>query len=346
MNFQDTPTSTVIPTKLVGPIKMNYSDCVEQVVVPLSTFETPVWNSTKRGALVSQRTDGIYVDMIDDCMARSFIVEAPNLQWALHYKAWFTEHENEISTVIQSSSRFAKLKDIHIEVVGNLLYVRLSITTGNASGHNMVTAACDAVLNFVISQCENLKYVSISGNYCTDKKASAINGILGRGKRVAAEVIVPRDTCLTILKATPEEIVNLNVKKNLVGSILSGGVRTANAHFANILLAMYIATGQDAANIVEASQGITFASLTNTDLYFSVSIPNIIVGTVGNGKQLDFALQNLTSLKCNPSDEGSAQRLAAIIGVAVLCSELSLIAAQVNQGELMRSHISLERGKK
>lgn len=346
MNFLDASIVTTVPTKLVGPIKMQYMDTIEQVIVPLATFESPVWNSTKRGALVSQKTDGIFVNVIDDCMTRSFIVEAENLHFALHYQSWIMEHELDISSKIQSTSRFAKLKDIHIENVGCLLYIRLSITTGNASGHNMVTAAADAVLNFILQQCEHLKYVSVSGNYCTDKKTSAVNGILGRGKRVSAEIIVSRDLCLSILKTEPEKIVDLNVKKNLIGSILSGGVRTANAHFANILLAMFLATGQDAANIVEASQGITFADLRGTDLYFSVNIPNIIVGTVGNGKQFDFALNNLLSLKCDPSDENSSKRLAAIIGAAVLCSELSLMAAQTNQGELMRSHISLERSKK
>ena len=155
--------------------------------------------------------------------------------------------------------------------------------------------------------------------------------------------MVSRNVCRRILKTTPEKIVDLNIKKNLIGSVLSGGVRTANAHYGNALLAVYLATGQDAANITEASQGVTFADLSGDCLYFSVNLPNIIVGTVGNGKKLPFAMENLERMKCDPSDPNSSRRLAALIASAVLCSELSLMAALGNQGELMRSHMKLER---
>jgi hydroxymethylglutaryl-CoA reductase (NADPH) len=156
-------------------------------------------------------------------------------------------------------------------------------------------------------------------------------------------MVVDGALCRSLLKTSPETLLNLNVKKNLIGSILSGGVRSANAHFANIVLAMYLATGQDAANIVEASQGITHVDLDGTNLYFSVNIFNIIVGTVGNGKGMDFAVENLKLLKCHPEDPSSSKRLAAIIASAVLCGELSLLAAQTNAGELVRAHLKLER---
>jgi hydroxymethylglutaryl-CoA reductase (NADPH) len=225
-----------------------------------------------------------------------------------------------------------------------MIYLRLSMKTGNASGHNMVTKAADFAMNFIISQCNGLKYVSISGNCCTDKKVSSINGILGRGKRVSAEIFVPHDICESVLKATPEQIAQLNTKKNLMGSILAGGVRSANAHYANAVLAIYLATGQDAANIVEASQGITFAEVDSTGaLYFSVNLPNIIVGTIGSGKKFDFARKNLELMGCFPDDPLSSQRLATIVAASVLCAELSLMASQTNPGELVRVHEKLER---
>jgi hydroxymethylglutaryl-CoA reductase (NADPH) len=248
-----------------------------------------------------------------------------------------------IKEIAEKNSNFAKLREIRIENVGRLLYVRLEITTGNAAGHNMVTEMADTILDFIISNHKGVKYVSVSGNCCCDKKVSSVNGILGRGKRVSAEITVPRDVCVSILKANPVEIVALNVKKNLVGSILAGGVRSGNAHYANVMLGIYLATGQDAANLVEASQGITFADLDGDDLYFSVNIPNIIVGTVGNGKELEFASENLKRMGCDPDDPNSAKKLAAIIASAVLCSELSLMAALTNRGELMASHLKLER---
>ncbi|MDR0632506.1 MAG: hypothetical protein LBF54_04750 [Holosporaceae bacterium] len=343
MKFEKSRLETVVPTRIIGPIRINYNNQTELCHIPMATFEAPLWNSTKRGALVSQATSGIYVGVIDDIMTRSIILEASDLRNALTCKFWIENNRKFIAEAAEKTSNFAKFRDLLVENVGRLLYVRLAIETGNASGHNMVTDSADLVAELVVSKCKNIKYVSVSGNYCVDKKASAINGILGRGKRVSAEITVSRSICRRILKTTPEKIVDLNTKKNLIGSVLSGGVRTANAHYGNALLAVYLATGQDAVNITEASQGITSADLSGDCLYFSVNLPNIIVGTVGNGKKLPFAVKNLEQMGCDPSDPHSSRRLAALIASAVLCSELSLMAALGNQGELMRSHRKLER---
>jgi hydroxymethylglutaryl-CoA reductase (NADPH) len=140
--------------------------------------------------------------------------------------------------------------------------------------------------------------------------------------------------------------VYLNVRKNLVGSTIAGALRSANAHYANMLLAFYLATGQDAANIVEGSQGITYAEVRDDGtLYFSCTLPNLIVGTVGNGKEIPAVAAALKRLGClDPAEPGTgARRLAGLIAAAVLCGELSLMAAQTNQGELMASHLLLER---
>jgi hydroxymethylglutaryl-CoA reductase (NADPH) len=343
MKFANAKTSTIIPTSIVGPMNFVYNGINEQISVPLATFEIPLWYSTKRGALVSQKTSGIKTYVIDDFMTRSIILESDDLESILKCRSWIETNQKLLAEIIEKTSRYTKLHSINIENVGRLLYVRLSMETGNASGHNMTTKAADAIAGCIVFHCKDVRYISVSGNYCTDKKNSSINGILGRGKRVSAEIVVPQSACESILKTTPQKIATINVKKNLIGSILSGGVRTANAHYANIVLAMYLATGQDAANIVEASQGITVAEIDNGDLYFSVTIPNIIVGTVGNGKNLDFAQKNLELMKCHSYDPNSSKRLAAIIGATALCAELSLMAAQTNEGELIESHVKLER---
>jgi hydroxymethylglutaryl-CoA reductase (NADPH) len=187
----------------------------------------------------------------------------------------------------------------------------------------------------------------VSGNYCTDKKPNAVNGILGRGKNVIAEIRIPAATVEQVLHTSPAKIVELNVRKNLIGTTVAGGIRTANAHYANMLLALYLATGQDAANIVEGSQGITHAEDRGDHLYFSCTLPNIIVGTVGNGKGHDFVDANLTRMGCRAQAEpgSNARRLAAIVAATVLCGELSLMAAQTNPGELMQSHLRFERSQ-
>ncbi|UUT36675.1 hypothetical protein [Microbacterium elymi] len=230
-------------------------------------------------------------------------------------------------------------------MVGNLLFVRFELSTGDASGHNMVTLASDRLMEHILSTVPGCRYGSISGNYCSDKKATAVNGILGRGKNVVTELLIPREVVTRRLHTSPEAIAELNVRKNLIGTITAGGLRSANAHYANMLLGFYLATGQDAANIVEGSQGITHAETRDGHLYFSCTLPNLIVGTVGNGKDLPFVAENLERLGCAEEREPgeNARRLAVLCAATVLCGELSLMAAQTNPGELMAAHLTIER---
>ena len=334
-----------VPMEFVGPIKIIGKEVCDEIKVPMATFELPLWPSTNRGAAVSRAAGGIKATVVDDRMSRSIVLEAIDASHAVEVIASIKQREGELEKIIAATSRFARLKDWHTQVVGNLLFIRIAITTGDASGHNMVTTAAEAVLNWIIQEYKSLKYISISGNYCTDKKVSAVNGILGRGKYIVAEICVSKEICKQILKSTPQKIVELNIKKNLIGTMLAGGLRSANAHFANMLLGVYLATGQDVANIIEGSQGIVHAEIRGEDLYFSVTLPNIIVGSVGNGKHLSFAKENLRLLGCLEDREATfnSRRLAVIVACAVLCGELSLLAAQTNPGELMRAHFRLER---
>lgn len=344
--MQNCQTQVNIPMKWVGPIKI-VGELNTEVSVPMATFETPLWPSTNRGAKISRLSAGIAVTLIDEKMTRSIVLQAPNAAYAKQVvNTLRTQHQADLNEVVAGTSRFARLDSWHAQIVGRLLYLRFAVKTGDASGHNMATKASDAIIEWILRQYPQLQYVSISANLCMDKKASAINGILGRGKSVIAEITVPAAICMRYLRTTPEKIVDLHLKKNLLGSILAGGIRSANAHFANMLLAVYLATGQDAANIIEGSQGIVHAEVVNTDLYFSVSLPNVIVGTIGNGKHLPFVQENLTRLGCNQSDAllgDNSRRLALIIAATVLCGELSLLAAQTNRGELTDSHMRLER---
>ncbi len=345
MRWQTSEQIATIPMRLVGPVKIIGPEIETEVMVPLATLETPLWPSTHRGAKVCKFSGGIRAVVLDERMTRSVLLEADSLVEASEAVLNILQHKEAMQAIIAETSRFARLLDIHTQVVGNLIYLRFEFSTGDASGHNMSTLASDRLLDWLLLRFTSLRYVSISGNYCTDKKASAVNGILGRGKYVIAEVIISPEVCIRLLKTTPEKIVNLNIKKNLMGNIIAGGIRTANAHFANILLGFYLATGQDAANIIEGSQGMVHTELRNGALYFSVTLPNIIVGTVGSGKTYDFVRENLRLLGCLEEREPgqNARRLAIIAACSVLCGELSLLAAQTNHGELMRSHLKLER---
>ncbi len=368
----DAPAFATVPMKNIGPLKIIGPEMDDEVMVPLATYESPLWPSVERGARVARVSGGIRCVVVDERMTRSILLEAPTAVEAVMVADALKARRGEVQEIVSTTSRFAELLDIHTQIVGNLLFVRLEFSTGDASGHNMVTKASDAVMNWTLQRWPSLKYVSISGNYCCDKKASAVNGILGRGKYVVAELTVPGKICARYLKTTPEKIAELNVKKNLIGTMLAGGTRSANAHFANMLLAVYLATGQDAANIVEGSQGFVHAEPrpseawsdggspspeedvtagrrhSISDLYFSCTLPNIIVGTVGNGKDLPFVQDNMKLLGCaEPRDPGkNARRLAVICAATVLCGELSLLAALTNPGELMAAHQRLERKAK
>ena len=336
---------TPIPTQWVGPIQFRGNLVHGPVRVPMATYETPLWPSTARGAGVSRHAGGINVTLIDERMTRSIMVRAQDATSA--HAAWqrIEARFDDIADVVRSTSRFARLLQLNRQIAGNLLYIRMECATGDASGHNMVTKAADAVLSWILGQEPSLSYASISGNLCTDKKPSAVNGLLGRGKYVVAELDIPQRLLRRMLRTTAEQVVRINTEKNLMGGILAGSLRSANAHFANMLLAFYLATGQDAANIIEGSQGFVHCEDRDGDLYFSCTLPNLIVGSVGAGKGNPMVEDHLAAIGCKedrPAGD-NARRLAGICAGVVLCGELSLLAAQTNPGELIRAHLELER---
>lgn len=337
---------TPIPTSWVGPIRISGNALNDDVTVPLATYETPLWPSVGRGARISRQVEGgIRVTVVGERMTRSSLFTAGTAEAAYAASQIIESRMDELQDVVRQGSRFAQLIDIHTEIAGDLLFVRFEFTTGDASGHNMVTAAADSLMERILSWGIGLSYGSVSGNYCSDKKATAVNGIRGRGRSAVAEILIPHDLVESGLRSSARAITDLVVRKNLVGSTLAGALRSANAHYANMLLGVYLATGQDAANIVEGSQGITYADVRDEGLYFSCTLPHLILGTVGNGKHLPHVNENLDRIGCRADREAgaNARRLAAITAATVLCGELSLVAAQTNPGELMAAHVKMER---
>lgn len=348
--MQKVQMSTSIPTRIIGPIHfqamygLKYQMQDLDIEVPLATFETTLFHSIARGAKLTRLVKTLQTVILSDLMTRSLLFEAPSAHkahlFASSISASVVLFQEE---VVSKQSRYAKLVRIDSKVVGSLVYLRMSYETGLASGHNMTTLASDAIASYIQKQYPEVVFLSVSGNYCVDKKVSAVNSIFGRGKSVVAEITIPRDILYQTLKTTPEKIVELNIKKNLIGSIAAGSLLSANAHYANMLLAFYLATGQDAANIVEGSQGITTCEVKNDNLVFSVSLPSIIVGTIGHGKDTADSKKHLDILQATGPD--GSEKLAHIAAAVVLCGELSLLAALTNQGELSQSHAKIERHK-
>ncbi|ANI91078.1 hydroxymethylglutaryl-CoA reductase [Dietzia timorensis] len=339
---------TGVPTQWVGPIRVSGNAVTGEIEVPLATYESPLWPSVGRGAKISRMVEGgIRATVVGERMSRSVLFVARDGAAAFTASQQILARLDELHAVVGSGSRHAKLVDVHPEIVGNLLYLRFALQTGDASGHNMVTHAADQLMTEILGWNLGLEYGSISGNFCTDKKATGVNGILGRGRNVVADIVIPHEIVRDNLRTDADEFVDLVMRKNYVGSTIAGALRSANAHFANMLLAIYLATGQDAANIVEGSQGFAYAESRDEGLYFSCTLPHLIVGTVGNGKDLPDVENALQRLGCREEREpgGNARRLASLVAATVLCGELSLLAAQTNQGELMATHRQFERAK-
>ena len=195
-----------------------------------------------------------------DGMTRGPAVEFPSVVDAAEALRWIESEEGlgVLKGAFEGTSRFARLVSVKGALAGRVLYVRFKSTTGDAMGMNMVSKGTEKALEAMGEVFGAMRVVTLSGNYCTDKKPAAVNWIEGRGKSVVAEAVVPGEVVRRILKAEVEDLVRLNTKKNLVGSAMAGSVGGFNAHAANVLTAVYLATGQDPAQNVESSQCLTF----------------------------------------------------------------------------------------
>lgn len=229
--------------------------------------------------------------------------------------------------------------------------MRFTCSTGDAMGMNMVSKGVQNVLDCLHDDFPDMDIISISGNYCSDKKPAAVNWIEGRGKSIVCEAIIKEDVVRTVLKTNVPALVELNMLKNLTGSAVAGALGGFNAHASNIVSAIFIATGQDPAQNVESSHCITMMEAVNDgkDLHVSVTMPSIEVGTVGGGTQLasQSACLNLLGVKgaSMESPGANSRLLASIVAGSVMAGELSLMSA-LAAGQLVRSHMKYNRSSK
>ncbi|KAJ2846585.1 3-hydroxy-3-methylglutaryl-coenzyme A (HMG-CoA) reductase isozyme [Coemansia brasiliensis] len=334
-----------IPVGVAGPIRIDG----ELLHVPMATTEGALVASTSRGCKAILLGGGASTVLTNDGMTRGPCLQMPSVVRAGALKAWLDgDGLEQVREAFQSTSRFAKLQHLKVAIAGRLVFVRFTTFTGDAMGMNMISKGCEQALRFIQSKFPDCQVVSVSGNYCTDKKPAAINWIEGRGKSVVAEAVIPGDTVRKVLKTTVDDLCQLNLRKNLVGSAMAGSIGGFNAHAANTLTAIYLATGQDPAQNVESSMCITLMEPANDgrDLRISCSMPCIEVGTIGGGTVLPPQAACLEMLGCRgPNREtpgANAQKLARVICAAVMAGELSLCSALAT-GDLVRSHIALNR---
>ncbi|THG21425.1 hypothetical protein TEA_001043 [Camellia sinensis var. sinensis] len=334
-----------ISVGITGPLLLN--GC--EYSVPMATTEGCLVASTNRGCKAIYDCGGATGILLRDGMTRAPVVRFSMAKRATDLK-FFLEDPLNFDT-LSLSSRFARLQGIHCSIAGKNLYIRFSCSTGDAMGMNMVSKGVQNVLDFLQNDFPDMDVIGISGNFCSDKKPAAVNWIEGRGKSVVCEAIITEEVVRKVLKTTVPSLVELNMLKNLAGSAVAGALGGFNAHAANIVSAIFIATGQDPAQNIESSHCITMMEAVNDgkDLHISVTMPSIEVGTVGGGTQLasQSACLNLLGVKgASKESPGSNSRLlATIVAGSVLAGELSLMSA-IAAGQLVKSHMKYNRSSK
>ncbi|KAF8477544.1 hydroxymethylglutaryl-coenzyme A reductase-domain-containing protein [Kalaharituber pfeilii] len=339
-----------LPLGLAGPLVIDG----KQYYIPMATTEGVLVASTSRGCKAINAGGGATTVLTGDGMTRGPCVSFPTLKQAGAAKLWLDSEQGQatIKRAFDSTSRFARLQTVKTALAGNLLYIRFRTTTGDAMGMNMISKGVEHALHVMSTQCgfDDMSIVSVSGNYCTDKKPAAINWIEGRGKSIVAEAIIPPEIVRSVLKCDVDALVELNINKNLIGSAMAGSVGGFNAHAANIVTALFLATGQDPAQNVESSNCITVMKKVPSTgaLQISISMPSIEVGTIGGGTILEpqGAMLDLLGVRgAHPTNPGdNARQLARIVASAVLAGELSLCSA-LAAGHLVKSHMAHNRSQ-
>ena len=336
-NIENLIGTTQIPLGIAGPLSVKgKAERVKEYYIPLATTEGALVASVSRGCKAINESGGARVQVETVGITRGPVFKTEGLDHSFKIKQWVEDNFDLLSKVAASTSSHLKLLKTRCAHVGKNLFIRFSFDSTDAMGMNMATIATQELIK-VIEEKTNAKCITVAGNFDIDKKSAWLNFIEGRGKKVWAEVILPKKVIKDVLKTTPQKIAEVVYRKNYLGSIMSGSLGF-NAHFANIIAAVFLATGQDPAHVVEGSLGITTAeSLDNGDLYFSIYLPALVCGTVGGGTHLPTQKEALQIMKI-----GSVLEYSEVLGAAVLAGELSLLASQA-EGTLAKAHQRLSR---
>ncbi len=331
-----------MPIGIAGPLLINGQYAQGEFLVPMATTEGTLVASYNRGMRAITESGGIQTTVFDDCMQRAPAFKFHSAREVQKFLHWFDEHYADIKEQAQSTSSVAQLEFVQRWPVHNTLYMRWNFSTGDAAGQNMVSKATDHACRWIMSNCpERIVMYAFSGGMDTDKKHSNINNLYSRGKRVVAELILKKEVMQSLLRTDAKSIQSMrNISSQ--GSLLAGASYTGG-HSANGIAAFFIATGQDEANVVESHAGQTYTEvLDNGDLYWSWTLPSIIVATFGGGTGLPTQNECLQMLDC--VGKGKARKLAEIAAAMVAAGDVS-IANAIVASEFVDSHEKYGRNR-
>ncbi|MDR0523660.1 MAG: hydroxymethylglutaryl-CoA reductase (NADPH) [Candidatus Methanoplasma sp.] len=337
-NIENMIGATQIPLGFAGPVAISGDYAKGEFIVPLATTEGALVASVSRGMSAINESGGARTGVFWDHMTRAPVFRVRDIDHSREIMDWIDANFGVLSDGVKSTTSHGSLHSIEPYPVGRSLFLRFLFDTGDAMGMNMATIATEAACRLIEAE-TGAVLVSVSGNMCSDKKPAAINMIKGRGKTVAAEALIPADVVERKLGSSTAAIVETGYRKNLVGSAMAVTIG-ANAHAANMVAAMYIATGQDPAQVVGGSMTVTTFEDSGGDLYAAVRMPSVEVGTVGGGTRLPCQSEALAMMGC--LGDGGARKLSEIVAATVLAGEISTIAAQA-AGHLGKAHRELGR---
>jgi hydroxymethylglutaryl-CoA reductase (NADPH) len=329
-----------VPIGLAGPLRVNGLFAHGDYYIPLATTEATLVASYSRGAQLISNSGGCSAMLVNERVGRAPGFVFRNLEECGRFVTWALSHMEVFRRVAEGTTRHGKLVDMRVTIEGNHVYLHFEYLTGDAAGQNMVTIATEAICAYITEESPvRSQYYFLEANLSGDKKASAQSFGSVRGKKVTAEVNLPADLVRRWLRTTPERMADY-WRMGAMGGILSGTIG-AQGHFANGLTALYIACGQDAACVAESAVGVTRFEVTPEGaLYATVTLPNLIVGTVGGGTRLPSQHACLDILGL--AGPGNAQALAEVCAALCLAGELSLVGA-LCAGSFARAHRCLAR---
>jgi hydroxymethylglutaryl-CoA reductase (NADPH) len=342
-NIENMVGAAQIPMGVAGPVPIDGADSDEEYYLPLATTEGALVASVNRGLSAIRETGGATARVTDSGMTRAPVFQVAGVAEAETVVEWVDDHRDRLREAAESTTSHGELLEVDTYVVGDNVFLRFIYDTKDAMGMNMATIATREASE-VVEEETPARLVALSGNLCSDKKPAAINAIEGRGRSVTADVVLDRELVEERLNTTPEAMAEGNTRKNLIGSAKAASLGF-NAHAANTVAAVFLATGQDGAQVVEGANAITTMEAREDGLYASVSFASLEVGTVGGGTRLDTQQEALELLGLAGGGDpagANADALAEVIAVGALAGELSLVAAFCSR-HLSSAHEQLGR---
>ena len=338
-NIENFIGTVKLPVGIIGPMRVNGLNAKGDFHVPMATTEAALVASYARGAYVATKAGGISTALLYEGVIRSPAFVFSGLFDAGRFVEWVVCHIDTLIAAAEATTRYGKLTSLEPIIDNDVVFLICRYTTGDAAGQNMVTIATNALCQAILADCPvKIRAWYIEGNFSGDKKASFLGLITGRGRKISASVTLPAAVVEKHLGTTVQAMLDYGRVADL-GSHLSGQIG-AQAHFANGLAALYLATGQDAACVSESAVGITRMEGRGPDLFVSVTMPNILVGSVGGGTGLPSQSAGLNILGLKGA--GKAAALAEVAAATCLCGEISIVAA-IAAGEFTRAHENLAR---